>query len=211
MPPTTVAGAAGSGVAGMSDSGTAAGSGRPAPEMAGRGGTGIRGESGTGTQVDQNARFEWTQKLPGMCSGANFAGTVSCNVQNGIPGTRIDGTLVLDLVGPSEAQELELKAGTLNLLVDPAGMTSLMTAVTGTASCMSKSFAGEVPETMFTGDQVGIPFQLLLGVFCGAGTTAMSVKGTIAGVLDRGGSLSGELALMIGTCSCEGPFVLRPQ
>jgi hypothetical protein len=200
----------------MSGSGNAAASGRPAPEMAGRGGGGagsggMQGESGTDAQVDQNARFEWTQKLPDMCTGANFIGSVSCNVQNGIPGTRIDGTLVLDLVGPSESQELQLETGTLNLLVDPAGMSSLMTTVTGTASCMSKSFTGEVPETMFTGDQVGIPFQLLLGVFCGAGTIANSIKGTLTGELDRFGTLSGELALMIGTCNCEGPFVLRPQ
>ena len=199
------------GVAGISGGGNAAGSGGPAPEMAGSGGGGMQGESGTNAQVDQNARFEWTQKLPGMCSGANFIGSVSCNVQNGIPGTRIDGTLVLDLVGPSEAQELELKTGTLNLLVDPAGTSTLMTTVSGTASCMSRSFTGEVPETMFTGDQVGIPFQLLLGVFCGEGTIATSIKGTLKGTLDRGGWLSGELALTIGTCNCEGPFVLRPQ
>jgi hypothetical protein len=214
-PPTPVAGASGSGsgsgIAGASGAGDAAVSGRPAPEIAGRAGDGIRGESGTSPQVDQSARFEWTQKLPGMCSGANYVGSVSCNVQNGIPGTRIDGTLVLDLVGPSESQELDVGKGTLNLLVDPTNMVSLMTAVTGTASCMDKSLTGEVPETMFTGDQVGLPFQLLLGVFCGAGTTATSIKGTLVGVLDPRGSLFGDLALMIGTCICEGPFELRQQ
>jgi hypothetical protein len=206
---STVAGASGSGIAGMSG-GAAAVSGRPAPEMAGRAGGGMQGESGTSPAVDQDARFEWTQKLPGMCSGANFVGSVACNVQNGIPGTRIDGTLVLDLADPSEAQEL-VGTGTLNLLVDPASMVTLMTPVTGTVSCMNKSFTGEVPETTFTGDQVGIAFQVLLSLFCGAGTTATSIKGTLGGVLDPGGLLVGDLALTIGTCSCEGPFQLRPQ
>jgi hypothetical protein len=48
-------------------------------------------------------------------------------------------------------------------------------------------------------------------VFCGAGTTATSIKGTLVGELRPDGSLLGDLALTIGTCSCEGPFDLRPQ
>lgn len=208
-PIVAVVGASGSGIAGMSG-GAAAMSGGPAPEMTGRAGGGMQGESGTSPAVDQSVRFEWTQKLPGMCSGANFVGSVSCNVQNGIPGAHIDGTLVLDLADSSEAQEL-VGTGGLNLLVDPEEMVTLMTPVTGTVSCMNKSFTGEVPETMFTGYQVGIASQVLLTLFCTAGTIASSIKGTLTGVLGSGGSLVGDLTLTIGTCSCEGPFELRPQ
>jgi hypothetical protein len=211
-PTVSSVGGAGSGQAGAS-AGNAAASGKTGTEMAGRSGSGMQGESGTGGTVDQNATFEWTQKLPGMCSGANFLGTVSCNLQNGIPGTRIDGTLVLDLVGPSEAQELDVESGKLNLLTDPTNMSSLMMPVTGSASCMNKTFSGDVPETMFTPDQVGLGLQIL-GLFCGVATTDTTIKGTLIGQLDQGPNgltLFGDMALTIGMCTCEGPFELRAQ
>jgi hypothetical protein len=183
--------------------------GKSAPE-AGRGIGGMQGQSGSTPPVDDNVKFEWTQKLPGMCSGANFVGSVSCPLMSGgIQGPRLDGTLLLDLVGPSELQELKAESGSLNLILDPTGNVVLMSPANGTASCMNKTFMGAVPERTFMNDDTGLAFQLVLLTLCGAGTTTLS--GSIVGSLDVDGRLYGVLALTIGMCTCEGPFVLRPQ
>jgi hypothetical protein len=206
-PPATVAGDSGSATAGAGGTNPPSG-GKSAPE-AGRGSGGMQGQSGATTPIDDHVTFEWTQKLPGMCSGANFVGSVSCNLQNGaISGPRLDGTLVLNLVGPSESQELNVDSGSLNLILDPTGNVVLMSPATGTASCMNKTFLGAVPQRMFTTDEIGLGFQLVL-LLCGAGTTSLS--GSVIGALDVQGRLYGTLALTMGMCTCEGPFELRPQ
>jgi hypothetical protein len=152
----------------------------------------------------------WGQTLPGSCRGQNFVGTFSCNVQNAIPNTRIDGTLLVDFAAPSEAQALDVQNSSLNLLTDPVNNASLMTPVTGKATCSTKLFKGEVPQTVFTAEQVGAGFQLVIGLFCGSGAMGGTVSGTLLGQLD-GGTLYGQMALTIGTCTCEGPFNLRAQ
>jgi hypothetical protein len=208
-PPATVAGVSGSGGAGASGENVAVG-GQPAPE-AGSSGSGMQGQSGSTPPVDDGVKFEWKQKLPGeMCTGANFVGSVSCPLTSGgIQGPRLDGTLLLDLVGPSESQELKAESGSLNLILDPTGSVVLMSPANGTASCMTKTFNGAVPERTFTSDETGLAFQLVLLTLCGAGTSSLSAS--IVGSLDADGRLRGTLALTIGTCICEGPFVLRPQ
>jgi hypothetical protein len=147
--------------------------------------------------------------LPGMCQRGNFVGTFSCNVQQNFM-NRIDGTLLIDLAAPSEGQTLDAQNSTLNLLTDPANNASLMTPVTGQATCSTKLFKGEVPKTDFTWDQVGVGFQLAIGLLCGSGAGGGTISGTLLGQLD-GGTLYGQMALSIGTCTCEGPFNLRAQ
>jgi hypothetical protein len=197
---------------GGSAAGTVADGGRAGWEEAGKAGNEMRGESGSGgdAQVDQHSTFEWGQTLPGSCRGQNFVGTFSCIVQNSIPNTRIDGTLLVDFAAPSEAQTLDAQNSTLNLLTDPVNNASLMTPVTGKATCSTRLFKGDVPPTVFTGDQVGAGFQLIIGLFCGSGAMGGTISGTLLGQLD-GGTLSGQMALTIGTCACEGPFNLRAQ
>ena len=160
--------------------------------------------------VAPKVRFDWMETLPsrGMCSGAVFVGSFSCTVQNSLP-TRLDGTIVLDLVGPSETQQLDVANGTVTLLSDPSGNTAINTKVTGKVACMSRSFSGEIPETMFTPDQTGVLFQVFSGLLCASGNTA---KGTLEGKLDPDAlSLTGTVTLMIGSCSCAGTFDLRAQ
>jgi hypothetical protein len=201
-----VAGAAGrhsAGVAGAAGSGSAG-------QGANSAGMGMPVESGVGGSVAPRVHFDWTETSSsrGMCSGAVFVGGFSCTVQNSLP-TRIDGTIVLDLVGPSEAQILDAANGTVTLLVDPSGMTAINTKVTGKLACMNRSFTGEIPETMFTPDQTGVLFQVFSGLLCASGNTA---KGTLDGKLDSDAlSLAGNVMLMIGTCSCAGTFDLRAQ
>lgn len=191
----------------MSGEGTVAGN--AALGTAGQAGGGKEGESGTPSRVGDDVRFDWTQKLPGMCSGANFVGNVWCNLQNGgLEGPRIDGTLVLNLAGPSESQELTVESGSsLNLILDPMGRL-LMSPVTGSLSCINKTFNGTVPERTFTDDETGLPFQIVL-LLCGGGESSLS--GAVTGSLDADGVLYGALSLTLGTCTCEGPFELRPQ
>jgi hypothetical protein len=164
--------------------------------------------------LDNDVRFEWTQTLPGrgMCGAGKFIGPVTCNIEGGIPGTHLDGTLVLDLVGPSETQELDVETGSANFIVDPTNVVSLTVPVTGNAMCSNRFFAGEVPETTFTGDDVGLAFQLVLGVFCASGPMGNTAKGFLEGHLDPDSlSLMGDIRLTIGSCECSGPFDLRAQ
>ena len=167
-------------------------------------------EAGAGGAPAPNVSFEWAQSLPrrGMCSSGVFVGTFMCIVQNSLP-SRIDGTIVLELVGPSENQLLDVGNGTVTLLVDPSGSTAINTKVTGKVECMSRLFSGEIPETTFTPDQSGVLFQLFSGLLCASGNTA---KGTLVGKLDANSlGLAGDVTLMIGTCNCAGKFDLRAQ
>lgn len=167
-------------------------------------------EAGAGGAPAPNVSFEWAQSLPrrGMCSSGVFVGTFMCIVQNSLP-SRIDGTIVLELVGPSENQLLDVGNGTVTLLVDPSGSTAINTKVTGKVECMGRLFTGEIPETTFTPDQSGVLFQLFSGLLCASGNTA---QGKLVGLLDTNSlGLAGDVTLMIGTCNCAGKFDLRAQ
>ena len=67
-----------------------------------------------GFLFDLGVSFDWVETLPsrGMCSSAKFVGSFSCTVQNSLP-TRIEGTIVLELAGPSEMQQLDVASGTI--------------------------------------------------------------------------------------------------
>lgn len=154
--------------------------------------------------------FDWMETVPsrGMCNGAVFVGSFVCTVQNSLP-SRIEGTIVLDLTGPSESQQLDVANGTVTLLVDPSGTTAINAKVSGRVACMGRTFIGEIPETTFTPTQSGVLFQLFSGLLCASGNTA---KGILGGKLDADAlSLTGNINLMIGTCNCAGTFDLRAQ
>jgi hypothetical protein len=154
--------------------------------------------------------FEWTQKPPAMCSASNYVGTVACALANGgLTVTGIDGTLVLDLVGPSESQELKVEKGTLTLLPGASNGMPLTAAVTGTASCATKQFSGMIPQRDFSPDEIGVLQNVALVLLCA--TDSNSYKGAILGDLEADGSLSGTLSLTLGSCECISQFRLRPQ
>ncbi len=171
-------------------------------------GSGIGGESGTQGTVD-DVRFDWVQTLPmtGACAGRAFVGRINCMPEN-VPGA-FEGALALDMVGPDEAQQLDVKSGAMNVLLDPNGSAPLQTEVTGGVDCPSRDFKGEIPATMLTSEQTGIFFSVITLLLCSADNT---VKGTLTGKLDASGTLlDGEASMMIGSCSCRGPFNLRAQ
>lgn len=184
--------------------------GADAPPTAGAAGE-ISGDSGTDVPKDDGITFDWTQKLPGMCSPTNYLGTVTCSLQSGgITVTRIDGTLVLDLVGPSESQELKVERGSLSLLPDASGGMSLTAPVTGSASCLNdKPFKGNIPPSTFTTEEIGLLQNVALVLLCATGDN--SYMGGITGSIDTDGTLNGLLALTLGSCVCESTFALRPQ
>lgn len=195
--PMAGGGAAGSSIAGQLASGAGAGGGMPV-------------ESGVGGVVARDVHFDWMETVPnrGMCSGAVFVGSFACTVQNTLP-TRIEGTIVLELAGPSEMQQLDVASGTVTLLVDPSGMTAINTRIAGRVACMDRIFIGQIPETMFTPTQSGVLFQLFSGLLCASGNTA---KGILTGKLDADAlSLAGDVRLTVGSCICDGTFDLRAQ
>jgi len=187
-----------------------AGSGPIAP-AAGNGGGGFGGESGNDAAFDTDVDFEWSQTLPsrGSCAGAAFVGGFTCTFDNGLI-SATQGTIVLELRGPNEVQQLEPSSGALDLLTDPAQMISLgLPMDVGPVACVERKLTGQVPATMFTADQVGVGFSVGLTLFCAAPTSA---QGTLSGELSADGqSLTGEVSLMIGSCSCRGAFDLRAQ
>lgn len=160
--------------------------------------------------MNDGITFEWTQKPPAMCSASNYVGTVACALANGgLTVTLINGTLVLDLVGPSESQELKVEQGTLSLLPDATNGMSLTASVTGTASCVTKHFSGMIPQRDFTPDEIGVLQNVAVVLLCA--TDSNSYKGAILGDLQPDGSLDGTLSLTLGNCVCESQFRLRPQ
>lgn len=207
------AGGGGTGVAGSEPT-----AGRAVPEPVAGAAGGIQGESGSAPPpppaIDKDARFEWTETRPGRgkCTASSFVGSYTCATQTGLPGTHVNGTLVLSLSGPNEAQQLDVDTGTANLLVDPTSPVTFMAPVVGKAMCMDKSFYGQIPETMFAGDELGIVAQLLLLGFCSTVTSGNTVRGTLDGKLDPdGSSLRGSIVLTIGACECKGSYDLRAQ
>jgi hypothetical protein len=173
----------------------------------GRAGTGMPGDSGAGGPIDQNVRFEWTQTLPpaDRCAGAFFVGRFNCPIENSPIPSALDGTLWLDMVGPSEMQLLESKAGGLNVPLSMDNEVSITTGASGRAVCTSRAFRGDIPEMTLPPEQTGIFFSLIAGLLCSAGNT---VKGTMVGTLARD-VLSGDIAMNIGSCTCRGKFEAR--
>ena len=212
-PPSTVDGPQSPTQAGM---GGTAGitAGQAAPDAVAGAAGGMQGEPGSDAAIDTDVQFRWTETLPGRgkCAAGVYVGSYTCNTQNGIPGTHVDGTLVLRFVGPSELQQLDVEKGSVNLLVDPTSTVSFDAPVTGKVACTSKSFTGEIPEHMFSGEAFSLGTQLLLLGFCATAPTDSSVKGTLQGKLDADGlSLTGDIVLTIGTCDCKGTYDLRTQ
>ncbi|HKU44794.1 MAG TPA: hypothetical protein VJR89_41835 [Polyangiales bacterium] len=172
-------------------------------------GTGIVGQAGSGGHVRPDVRFDWTETVPGrgMCSGSVFIGSFNCTVQNSLP-ARLDGTIVLNLMGPNESQQLDAESGILAVTLDPTGMNNITAPVNGKVVCSNnRSFLGDVPPTMPTADQTGVLFQVFSGLLCASNNV---VKGTLVGTLDADAlSLRGDIMLGVGACNCRGTFDLR--
>jgi len=205
-PVEPISGVSGQGQAGNASTAGAAGH-LGGPPTAGRG-TGSSGESGNGP-IDQNVRFEWTETLPpaDRCTGAFFLGSFSCPIDNSPLPSALDGTIWLDMVGPSELQLLESKAGVLTVPIAMDGATAITASANGRAVCTTRVFRGDIPEMTLSPDQTGLFFSLIAGLFCSAGNT---VKGQMVGTLARD-VLSGTIAMNIGSCTCTGTFNLRAQ
>ena len=203
-------GAAGDVQAGQTGAAGSSGvAGDPTSGTSGTGASGTNGESGTGS-IDPNVRFEWTQTRPApdRCAGGSFVGTFNCPVEDApLP---LAGTIFLSMVGPSEMQILESEIGILNvplpgLVPDPMGLMGINTPVTGRAECIGRMFRGDIPEATLTAEQTGLLFSIATFLACSAGST---VTGQMVGQL-AGDTVSGQIAMTIGSCSCSGTFELR--
>jgi hypothetical protein len=161
--------------------------------------------------LDPDAAFDWTATLPsrGMCAGGRFSGTFGCDLQNApllpIP-SRVEGTIVLDLVGPTEAQTLDVATGTINIIT--ASPMSFDAGIEGAVLCAGNGFMGQVQETNVTQAQLGPLITFLWNVM----TPNATLQGALGGRLDAQSlSLTGEITMLIGGGTCRGPFDLRAQ
>jgi hypothetical protein len=198
---------AGTGAAGGGGEAAPAGSGE---SPAGRGAAGVAGRADP--TLDPDASFEWTATVPtrGVCTGGRFSGTFSCDLLNaplGLPiPSRLEGTIVLELVGPTERQTLDVSQGTINVIT--ASPMSFDAGVKGTVTCSGNAFVGEVQETTVTKAQLGTPIEIIWVVQ----TPSTTVQGSLAGRLDpQSLALAGEITIRISNGMCQGPFDLRAQ
>lgn len=188
--------------------------------MGGPGGSGSGGVAGPGAggmvspadpTLDPEAAFDWTATLPsrGTCTGGRFSGTFSCDLLNApllpIP-SRVEGTIVLDLIGPTEAQTLDVERGTINVIT--ASPMSFDAGVEGAISCADNGFSGKLREANVTQEELGPLITFLWNVM----TPNTTVQGDLVGRLDAQSlSLTGEIMMNIGGGMCRGPFDLRAQ
>lgn len=137
---------------GVVASSSAAGSGsepEPLPPTAGAGSDAPAQLNGPRPRND-SVKFEWTESIPGAgaCQATMFTGLFECQVGTivGRPDV-LYGVVNLVLMGTSEAQLLDIRAGTIT--VWDATMTRVVVApLSGRLECGSQRFTAEIDATL---------------------------------------------------------------
>jgi hypothetical protein len=156
-------------------------------------------------KVDPNS-FDWARTEPGGgggCVGGLYQGAFSC-APEGLNVIPIEGSMTVELIGPTEGQTLDVSFGSLQSV--PAGGTGFEAVVTGKVACAGYTFMGKVEEVPVTVEQLGVVVQILWNV----GTPSTTLSGYLVGRLTPQ-SLEGEIQLIMVTNTCKGQFALRVQ
>jgi hypothetical protein len=158
-------------------------------------------------EVDPNIAFDWSPTVPGgtdACSGGILQGAFTCNPVDALISVPIEGSITIELIGPTESHTLEVSSGSLRSV--GVGGTGFELQLRGKVACSGFGFMGSVEEASVNADQLGV----LLAALWNLQTPAVVVQGWLAGQLSPR-QLWGDITLLIGPNRCVGPFTARMQ